>query len=191
MFIRTLLTLVFFVSCSCYADDQKCLALSNLAEAIYRNNSSVNEIQVLQNIERKAHSIDFAFIKLFSGIAYSGQKLTPQKFKKSSYNFCAQIVEASLKKNVFQSPSKFCEPPVKFSSAINTFRANGESKEKIKKSIADNFSSYDPAARAVSDYLALIVEMRFSPMLEGKSDEDFMGFSSAACSSFSAYLKNI
>lgn len=191
MYMKIFLALALWVSCSCYASDQKCLALSNLAETIYRNNNSVNELQMLQNIERKANSIDFAFIKLFSGIAYSGQKLVPNKFKENSYSFCAQLVEASLKKNTFQPPSKFCEATMKFTSVINTFRASGDSKDKIKKSIADNFSSYDAAARAVSDYLALIVEMRFGPMLEGKSDEEFMTFSSVTCTSFSAYLKKI
>jgi len=189
--MKTFLTLALWFSCSCYASDEKCLALSNLAETIYRNNSSVNELQMLQNMERKAHSIDFAFIKLFSGIAYSGQKFMPNKFKENSYSFCAQLVEASLKTNKIQPPSTFCEPAVRFSNLINAFRASGDSKEKIKKSIADNFSSYDSATRAVSDYLALIVEMRFSPMLEDKSDKEFMAFSSVACVSFSAYLKKI
>lgn len=193
MLHRAMLALLFALlsTTNTYANDEKCLALANLAETIYRNKASVNELQILKRMELKANSIDFAFIKLFSGLAYSGQKLTPSKFQEGSYRFCSQLVDAIQKHSGAANPSKFCEPAVNFTNVINTFRTRGDSKDRIKKAISENFSSSDSATRAVSDYLELMVEMRFSPLFENQSDKEFMDFSSRACSSFSVYLKQL
>ena len=106
-----------------FAKDEKCVALSNLASTIYSNKATVNEFQMLRGMELKSKQIDFAFIKLFSGVAYTVNTLPASNFQAATDEFCQRFTEAALAPNsqVSHVEKSSCEQMVAYSNAINTF----------------------------------------------------------------------
>jgi hypothetical protein len=81
-----LTTLILGLPTASFARSDKCSALAKLAATIYENRQSINEYQMLRGMEHKSAAVDFAFIRLFSGIAYGVNKSPPPDFKQRPRN---------------------------------------------------------------------------------------------------------
>jgi hypothetical protein len=90
-----LTTLILGLPTASFARSDKCSALAKLAATIYENRQSINEYQMLRGMEHKSAAVDFAFIRLFSGIAYGVNKSPPSRFQAATEKFCRRL-EAAL-----------------------------------------------------------------------------------------------
>lgn len=176
-----------------FAKDEKCVALSNLASTIYGNKATVNEYQMLRGMEFKSKPIDFAFIKLFSGVANTVNTLPASNFRAATDEFCQRFIEAALAPNaqVSRLATSSCEQIVAHSNAINTFRQSGDTPASLRSHFDRTFSENNSVHRVTADYLNLMSEMRFSNLFATRSDADFVNFSKQACEAFGVYLNNV
>lgn len=188
------LALTFFAAAlPAFAKDEKCTALSKLAATIYRNKDSVNEYQMLRGMERTSKQIDFAFIQLFSGVAYTLNSLPAPEFQSASDQFCQSIVAAALTPASLgnQTDTSNCKPLVEHARLINTFRQNADTPASLRRLFEKTYSEYSSLHRVSADYLNLMGEMRFSNLLHTRSDEDFVNFSRRACQAFTTYFNKV
>lgn len=176
-----------------FAKDEKCVALSNLASTIYSNKATVNEHQMLRGMEFKSKPIDFAFIKLFSGVAYTVNTLPASNFQAATDEFCQRLTEAALAPNseVSRVATSSCEQMVAHSNAINAFRQSGDTSASLRRHFDRTFSENNSVHRVTADYLNLMSEMRFSNLFATRSDADFINFSKQACEAFGVYLNKV
>lgn len=176
-----------------FAKNEKCVALSNLASTIYSNKATVNEYQMLRGMEYKSKPIDFAFIKLFSGVAYTVNTLPVSNFRAVTDEFCQRFTEAALAPNseVSRLATSSCEQIVAHSNAINAFRQSGDMPASLRRHFDRLFSENNSAHRVTADYLNLMSEMRFSNLFATRSDVEFVNFSKQACEAFGVYLNNV
>lgn len=172
-----------------YSKDEKCAAMAKLAATVYKNKASVNEFQLLQSWEETSNPIDFAFIRLFTGLAFNVNRLTPSKFEDATSEFCEKIVTAALAPESRTSnklPSN-CESIVAHSHIINSFKRTGDTPTTLRRQFLRTYNQDNSVHRVIADYLSLMSEMRFSSLLFTKSDEDFIGFSEKSCIAFTSY----
>lgn len=176
-----------------FAKDEKCVALSNLTSTIYSNKAKVNEYQMLRGMEFKSKSIDFAFIKLFSGVAYTANKLPASTLQVVTDEFCQRFTEAALapKSQVSSGAISSCEPMIAHSNAINVFRQSGDTPASLRRHFDRIFSENNSIHRVTADYLNLMSEMRFSNLFVARSDVDFIAFSKQACEAFEVYIDKV
>lgn len=172
------------------AEDQKCVALGNLTATLYRNSDSVNEFQQLRKMEAKSSELDYAFIKLYSGIAFSGQKFNENKLQNESNQFCQKITIAAMNQSSsnLTPATKRCESFVQYSTLINTFKNSGDTSVSIRNYFQKNIGS---KGRLSTDYIDLIVALRFSTTFLNRSDAEFLSFSGKVCEAFLDYGKKL
>jgi hypothetical protein len=192
-FITSLLFILCVTTLPSFAKDEKCVALSNLASTIYRNKATVNEYQMLRGMEFKSKPIDFAFVKLFSGVAYTVNTLSAPNFQVATDEFCQRFTEAALvsSSQVGRVATSSCEQMVAYSNVINTFRQSGDTPASLRRHFDRTFSENNSFHRLTADYLNLMSEMRFSNLFAARSDADFLNFSKQACEAFGVYLNKV
>lgn len=184
---------IFLVVSPAFAKDEKCSALSKLGATIYANKDRVNEYQMLRGMERTSKQIDFAFIQLFSGIAYSLNALPAPEFQLATGQFCQSIVAAALAPASVgnQADTSNCKSLVDHAHLINTFRQSGDTPASLRRFFEKTYGEHTSVHRVVADYLNLMGEMRFSNLLHNRSDEDFVNFSRRACQAFETYVNTV
>lgn len=185
--------LIGITSTPSFAKNDKCLALAKLASTIYRNKADFNEFQTLQKWEATSTSIDFAFIRLFTGFAINVNKLPSNRFESATRDFCQKIVIVATTPELHtentMTPS--CQTIVAHSHLINAFKQSGDTPTTIRKQFLKTYGQKSSAHRGIVDYLSLMTEMRFSNLLAHRSDQDFIDFSEKSCSVFSLYTSKI
>jgi hypothetical protein len=176
-----------------FAKDEKCVALAKLASTVYRNKASANEFQMLQTWEATSNPIDFAFIRLFTGLAFNVNKLTSNEFESATNDFCQRIVTAAItpESRFDNATPSNCESIVAHSQIINTFKQSGDTPTSLRKQFLKTYSQNNSVHRGIVDYLSLMSEMRFSNLLAPRSDEDFMKFPKKSCTAFISYTARI
>lgn len=184
-----LLITVAFSLPAAYAEDAKCIALGNLTETLYRNSSTTKEYQTLRSMELKSTPIDFAFIKFYAGVAYSGKKFNSIKLKNDSINFCQKFVMAAVGENIntYKSRNAACPSLVQNSKIINTFKTSGDTRENLSKLFNKTFGGSSLRDRLLSDYFDLLIQIKYTSLFDTKTDEEFMNFSSKTCDDFLDY----
>lgn len=188
------LALAFFlVVFPVFAKDEKCTAFSKLAATIYSNKDTVNEYQMLRSMERFSKQTDFAFIQLFSGVAYTLNSLPAPEFQSATDQFCQSVIAAALApaSRGVQADTSNCKPLVDHAHLINTFRQSGDAPASLRRFFEKTYGDYSSVHRVSADYLNLMGEMRFSNLLNARSDEDFVSFSKLACQAFSTYINKV
>lgn len=145
---------------------------------------------MLRGMEFKSKPIDFAFIKLFSGMAYTVNTLPADQFRAASDEFCQRLVTTALTPNSHGSRAgkPTCKSIVDHSNLINSFRRSGDNPASLRRLFDKTYSENNSVHRITADYLSLMAEMRFSNLLDAGSDENFINFSKDACDAFSTYV---
>jgi hypothetical protein len=186
------LTLTFWSTPS-LSKDEKCVALAKLASTLYKNRTDVNEFQMLQTWEATSNPIDFAFIRLFSGLALNVNRLPPNKFENATNEFCQEVVTTALEPGLkvdSVAPSS-CDSILAHSQIINTFKHSGDTPTTLRRQFLKTYNQNNSVHRGISDYLSLMSELRFSNLLFARSDDEFINFSQRSCAAFTSYIARI